>query len=278
MLHNDDRPIVRVTDNDLLAAMQILACIARPHNQSKLEAGGKLLQAWFWARKRQRGEPTPNLDFLHAKSFQKSRIEAKLSTFSNDLLSAFRAGLWLQWKILGNASKQHDWFKGFDGVSVRSLSAKHWNQKNADKVAMDNSFTTSRDDDAGNLRKSIWHKRRPVLHMALAAGNAIAQAAQEREQPSEKLTQLIAEWQALNPDLERAIAEGDGNSPAIAKWNRLSKAVSDERKNSREPLGLEAIVFDPVWVSPALEEAEQWAATIESHNLVNDVPLWRFVR
>lgn len=277
-MSNDDRPIVRVTDNDLLAAMQILACIARPCPQSKLEAGGKLLQAWFWARKRQRGEPTPELDFIHPKSFQRNRIEPKLRTFSNDLWSAFRAGLWLQGKILGNASTQHHWFKGFSGISVRSLSAEHWNQKNADKVAMGNGFTTSRDDDAGNIRKSIWHKRRPVLHMALAAGNAIAQAASEREQPSEKLTQLIAEWEALNPECQRAIETRDCNSPAIAEWNRLSKAVSDERKNSREPLELAAIVFDPVWVSPALEEAEQWAATIESRNLVNDVLLWRFVR
>ena len=45
------RPVVRVTDNDLLASMQILACIARPH---RVSSAGEILQQWSWARRRLR--------------------------------------------------------------------------------------------------------------------------------------------------------------------------------------------------------------------------------
>ena len=284
MLPNVQRPVVRVTDNDLLAAMQILACIARPPNpkeplkQGKLEAGGNLLQAWFWSRKRHRGDKTPELDFLHAKSFQRSRIEDKLRTFSKDLYNAFEAGRWLQYKILGDASRLDPSLSGFRGISLRSLAADHWNRKNATRLAYDHGYTYSGLDDASNIRASIWTKRRPVVHMALAARNAIGSAALDREQPSEELKRLSAAWFALTPECERAYSEGEWDAPVFAEWNRLSKAISDERRNSRKPIELEAIVFDPVWVEPALKEAEEWAATIESRNLVGDVPLWRFVR
>lgn len=277
-MESDDRPIVRVTDNDLQAAMQILACIARPHNQSKLEAGGNLLQAWFWARKRQRGESTPDLDFQHGKAFQRSRIEPKLNTFSKDLWNAFVAGRWLQSKLLSDASNLHPWFEGFSGLSLRYQAANHWNRKNANRIALDNSHTTSRDDDAGNIRASIWRKRRPIVHMALAAANEICRAASNRDQPSDRLEELVAKRQAISPQCDRDIAEKKGETPAIAEWNRLSKAISEKRKNSRQPLELEAIVFDPVWVSPALEQAEKWASTIERRNITNGQPLWRFVR
>ncbi|UAB78402.1 hypothetical protein INR77_01245 [Erythrobacter sp. SCSIO 43205] len=116
------------------------------------------------------------------------------------------------------------------------------------------------------------------MHMALAAANEIAAAAQKREEPSEKLKQLQADWLAITPDCQRAIDEGHHDAPAIAEWNRLSRAISEERRSSRQSIELEAIVFDPVWVAPALEQAEAWATTIESRNLVSGVPLWRFVR
>lgn len=261
--------------------MQILACIARPHNQGKLEAGGNLLQAWFWARKSHRGESTPDLDFLHAKSFQRSRIEPKLRTFSEDLWKAFEAARWLQAIMLSDAGKKHHWFHGFSQITLRSLAANKWNaapHRQAGFQSGEMAETAPEEDDAGNIRKSIWWKRRPVVHMALAAANEIAMAAQNREEPSEELTMLIEEWQALSPECERALAEGKSDAPAIADWNKLSKAISEERKNSRQPLELEAIVFDPVWVAPALEQAEEWAVTIEKRNLVSGVPLWRFVR
>ncbi|WP_271439759.1 hypothetical protein [Pontixanthobacter luteolus] len=277
MLTSDHRPIVRVTENDLLAAMQILACIARPHNQGKLEAGGKLLQAWFFARKRFRGEPTPGLDFLHPKSFQRSRIEPKLKTFSEDLWKAFEAARWLQAIILSSARDQHCWFQGFSHVTLRSLAANKWNtapNRQAGFQSGELTETIPEEDDAGNIRKSIWWKRRPIVHMALAAANEIAQAAIDREQPTERQKRLEAKMRAISQNRERAA----NDSTAIAEWNKLSKAVSQERRNASKPIDLEAIVFDPVWVAPALEQAEEWARTIERQNLVSGVPLWRFVR
>jgi len=84
-----ERPVVRVTDNDLIAAMQILACIARPHRPA---SGGELLQMWFWSRKHYRREKLPELgelQFLKKKWSQQNRIEPKLKTFSKDLFNAF---------------------------------------------------------------------------------------------------------------------------------------------------------------------------------------------
>ncbi|WP_373084890.1 hypothetical protein [Sneathiella sp.] len=138
--------------------------------------------------------------------------------------------------------------------------------------------TLANEEDATNIRKSIWNKRRPVLHMALAAGNEIANAHTHRQIPSKRLTELQDEWQVITPDCERAIANGDEQSAAISEWNRLSKAISEERKSSEKPIELEEIVFDPVWVEPALKQAEEWAGTMQRHQIVPKSQIWRFTR
>lgn len=160
------RPVVRVTDNDLLASMQILACIARPH---RVSSAGELMQQWFWARKRHRREGFPQELEIHISDMDK--LAAKLPKLSKDILDALRAGEWLreQWWRKSVARK------GYlaTGHSIRAMAASQWNREHRHKIEIDGDWIDSRDDRTSSIRQRIWIKRRSVAHMALAVRNEL---------------------------------------------------------------------------------------------------------
>ena len=148
---DEARPIVRVTDDDRVAAMQILACIARPHRPA---SAGELMQQWFWARARHRREGLPLELALPVPD--KDKLAAKLPALSKDIKAAIRAGDWLKMKCADEVTSY--------GLSLRQQGARQWNA--AHKA---DDHTTSRTDEAASAKQRIWNKRRPVVHMALAA-------------------------------------------------------------------------------------------------------------
>ena len=158
---NLERSIVRVTDEDRLASMQILACIARPHRPA---SAGELMQQWFWARKRHRREGLP--ENLAVRVPDKDKVAPKLDKLSTDIRDALKAGEWLklQWAVKSAANNGVK-VKGF---SLRAMAAKEWNRRNKEQIELDNDWIGSRDDRTASVRQKVWIKRRPVAHMALA--------------------------------------------------------------------------------------------------------------
>ncbi len=203
---DEARPVVRVTNDDRVAAMQILACIARPHRPA---SAGELMQEWYWARARHRREGLPPELMIPVPD--KDRIAAKLPALSKDIKAAIRAGDWLKMKWAAEATSF--------GLSLRQQGARQWN---AAHKADDR--TTSRTDEAASAKQRIWNKRRPVVHMALAV--------------REELRELHS---AGLPDLE-------------------------------------AVVFDPAWVSGALIRAEGYADAAIRHAILRQGEPWRFIR
>jgi hypothetical protein len=177
---NADRPIVRVTDNDTLAAMQILACIARPQNPAR---AGELMQQWLWARKRHRGEGVPH--DLAIPVPDKDRINTKFPALAKDIDAAIQAGEWFKMK----------WAAESDGVIVRAFGrslrqqgARQWNQ--AHKAAIDKGdlgATASRENEAASAKQRIWNRRRPVVHMAAAVRNHVLDITAKRTLELEEL-------------------------------------------------------------------------------------------
>lgn len=153
---DDVRPIVHVTDEDLIAAMQILACIARPLEPAR---AGELMQQWFWARRRSR-----RVNFLPELAIpvpDKDRINSKLPALAKDIKAAIRAGDWLKMKWAAESTSF--------GLSLRQQGARQWNAAHkADIERGKLGPTASRENEAASAKQRIWNKRRPVVHMALA--------------------------------------------------------------------------------------------------------------
>lgn len=181
------RPIVRVTDDDRVAAMQILACIARPHSDRATSAG-ELMQQWFWARQRHRREGFP--PELAVPVPDKDRIAPKLKKLAEDIDHALTAGEWLKLQWAAKSAKRNGVV--VKGVSLGALAARKWNRDNKEKLEEEGGeeeggWIKSTDDQASPVRQKIWIKRRPVVHMALAV----------REEARERHGGLPKELEAL---------------------------------------------------------------------------------
>ena len=151
-----ERPEIRLDDNDVVAAAQILSWVARPHRP---ESGVDLLQHWYWRLFQIRGREVPELPFdLRARK----RIEAQFKRLEIDCIAGFRAGMWLQWKILDHS--ECSWFANFS-MSTRELSRRRAAAKHPAREEYRNPDNEIRD---------IWSRRKPIAHLALSAGNAIA--------------------------------------------------------------------------------------------------------
>ena len=187
----EDRPIVRVTDNDLTAAMQILACIARPNRPA---SAGELMQQWFWARKRYRREGLP--DDLEVPIPDKDRIEAKLPALTKDIGNGLEAGRWFKTKWM--AESDGIITKAF-GRSIREQGAQRWNVEHQADIKRGQGHATSRDDQTATAKQRIWIKRRPVAHMALAVGNEMGGGIADLEE-------LLFDPSWVKASLERAEA------------------------------------------------------------------------
>lgn len=156
-----DRLDIRLDDHDLIAGAQILAWIARPHRP---ESGVELLNHWFLARRRHRGDPLPALPFELKKP---NRIEYQLAKFRTDLMRGFRAGLWFEQRSMSGPNRPA-LLRNFD-VKIRSLARRQLPIARRDP------------ENEGNIVRDIWSRRKPIAHLAIAAGSTIARLHQERE-------------------------------------------------------------------------------------------------
>jgi hypothetical protein len=154
-----ERRSIRLDDNDLVAGAQILSWIARPHRP---ESAVKILNHWYWELQRDRGKQIPDLPFALSK---RNRIELQFRRLEADCLTGMRAGVWLQWKVLENS--QHPWFTDA-GTSTRELARRR-------------AETKGTNTDPANEIRDIWQKRKPVLHLALSAGDALGRWLTERD-------------------------------------------------------------------------------------------------
>jgi hypothetical protein len=191
---DEDRPIVRVSDDDRFAAMQILACIARPNRPA---SAGELMQQWYWARKRYRRDGLP--DDLAVPIPDKDRIEAKLPALAKDLGNGLEAGRWFKEKWM--AESDGVIVKAF-GKSLRQQGAQRWNADHRADIKRGQGHATSRDDQTATAKQRIWIKRRPVAHMALAVGN-------ERHKGLSDLEELVFNTAWVQASLEQAEAYAD---------------------------------------------------------------------
>jgi hypothetical protein len=165
---NKDRPIVRVTHDDCTAALQIIACIARPKRPA---SAGELMQQWFWARKRYRREGLP--ECLEIKIPDKNKITAKLPALRKDILNAWESGRWLLRRCAADCGGE---VADRYGASFRQLGAKHWNDTHRRGITKgDLSEASSSRDESAVAKQIIWTKRRPVAHMALAVLSTMRQ-------------------------------------------------------------------------------------------------------
>lgn len=162
----DDRRLILLDRNDVVCAAQILGWVAYPHRP---EHGVNLLNQWFYSRRRSRGEEIPPLPFDLKK---KNRIESQLPKLQESVLDGLRSGIWFNRRMM-NALNRDELDGGIlNGIvealsmSTRSLATNRAERKEHLDIY----------GDTGNEIRKIWTKRKPVLHLALAAGNAIAEA------------------------------------------------------------------------------------------------------
>jgi hypothetical protein len=171
-----ERREIRLDDHDVLAAAQILSWIARPHRP---ESGMKVLNHWYVELQRDRGKVVPDLPF---NLMRRNRIEAQFRRLEADCLIGFRAGTWLNWKILSAAPGP--WLGGIN-VSTRELGRRRASARQA----------KPENETPNNEIRSIWSKRKPVAHLALAAANSIG-----ARYAAHDLRGFGLSWTILNPD------------------------------------------------------------------------------
>jgi hypothetical protein len=146
-----ERRVIILDKHDLIAGAQILSWIAFPNRP---EHGVNLLNQWFWARRKHRGEPVPTLPFKLKKP---NRIEAQLKVFERQLRRGFVAAEWFSHKSASGPSAP-PMIKGF-GISTRKLSSR-WGWYLADQNDPDDFKEPS------NVIRSVWSPRKNILHLA----------------------------------------------------------------------------------------------------------------
>lgn len=201
---DDSRPIMHVTDFDHVAAIQILTCIARPYSDSASRKAGDLMQQWYWARFRKRGQSLP--PELEIPIPDKDKIAPKLRKLANDLRDAFDAGDWLKLQWAAKSAQANG--VRISGTSIRALAARRWNQENKEQIELDNDWIDSRDDRTASVRQKIWIRRRPVVHMALAV--------------REELRDLYPEGL---PAMEQVVFQPSWVSNALVRAERYAEAA-----------------------------------------------------
>jgi hypothetical protein len=146
--------------NDTAAAAQILSWIARPHRQAGAE---RLLRQFVMKSAQLAGWAPPN----EIKLEKPTRLETQILNLQGDILKAFEAAHWFQTKVLRGDGSQI--FSGFPKISQRSLAAR-WSGYRKDEASI------------GPVMERLWKRREQVVHMCLAAGNAIGKMHHERGQ------------------------------------------------------------------------------------------------
>lgn len=182
-----NRRAIRLDDSDLIAGAQILSWIALPHRP---EFGVALINQWYWARKKFRGEPVPVLPWPLKKQ---SRFETQLSIFDRKVLDGLRAGLWLQRKCW--AALPEEWpspivqaFRSA-GASTRALAAARSHKRGSAQA---------------NEIRDIWTRHKPISHLAWAVADTLGgiYADEGREGFDLERTVFLPNW--VSEALDRA--------------------------------------------------------------------------
>lgn len=151
-----ERRAIRLDARDMVAGAQILSWIALPHRPAH---GVALLNHWYWARRRFRKEGVPALPFTLKKL---NRIEGQLQNFNARVSDAFLAGVWLQRRsfsaLPGEGGPIASMLKAW-GASTKSQAQRR---------------AVLRGTAQSQEIRDIWSRRKPVLHLAWAAGETLA--------------------------------------------------------------------------------------------------------
>lgn len=255
-----ERKEVWLDADDTIAAMQILACIARPNRP---DLAGELMQQWFWARKRHRREQVPDLPFRLKK---KGEIERQLGALKDDVLQAFIAARWFNRMIQQKSPNQSNVGNGLKKTSLRKMAGVEGKLE-------------PQDNRIGNVITKIWTPRRPVLHMALAAGSAIVATHTEGRPPSMRVIEIERQIEAILPSCQSAMNSGSKTARAVvSEYNRLLLELGAQRRRERRQIELEAVIFDPSWLDRALHEAEECSRTAVKYGVLEPSEPWLFRR
>lgn len=183
-----ERPSVRLDDWDLVAGAQILSWIARPHRP---ESGVELLNHWFLARRRHRGDPLPDLPFTLKKP---NRIEVQVAKFRIDVIRGFRAATWFEQRTM-SGPRRPPILQDFN-ATVRSLASRQLPSERRDI------------ENEGNVIRDIWSMRKPVAHLAAAAMTAIAKLHERHD-----INGLDIEMTVFDPTwVQEAIVESENRA------------------------------------------------------------------
>lgn len=176
---------LRLDDHDLIAGVQILAWIAMPHRP---QPGVRLLEQWFWARRRRRKENVPSLPFQLIKQ---GRLVTQLAQFERRSLEAFRAGLWFDRRVWAALPAGGPILTGIQsmGASTRRLA---------------NSYADRNGIEQGNAIRTIWSKRKPVLHLASAAAEILASRHADEDRRGFDLERTVFQPDWVSETIERA--------------------------------------------------------------------------
>lgn len=183
-----ERRAIRLDDHDLIAGAQILGWIALPHRPHD---GANLMQQWYFARRRHRGQENPALPFDLKKP---NRLAPQLVQFEARCLDAFRAGLWFDKQIMRGPNVIDGPIAGVMSVSIHRLAAGRMKAKGIDPV----------EQGTGNAVRDIWSKRKPVAHLASALGMFLVTRSEREGQHGFDLERTVFDPVWIDEVLERA--------------------------------------------------------------------------
>lgn len=183
---------IRLDSDDLAAASQILAYIARPHRPGSVD---QLINAWI------------------CNSERPSRLEPKIGTLVKDLLNTFEAARWLQRSILSNFANTKEIMLPDSGLRFKVTGFPGvWPVTSLRRSAL---ARAGGSEGSGNAFRDIWSKRRPVVHLALAAAN--------------EMGKLHRAQSSIGLDINLAVRDGSWVKPALLNaeaWARSAQSLS----------------------------------------------------
>ncbi len=185
--------------DDLVAGVQILAYIARPHRPVSV---AKVFDAWV----NQTEKP--------------SRLRPKIDVTVRHLLNGFEAARWLQRAILSGAANNKEAFllDSWQRVPVTGFSGS-WPATSLRSNAL---LRANHVQDTGNAFRDIWSKRKPILHLALAAGSEIGRLHHSQLIKGLDINLVVTDLSWVKP----ALAQAEGWAASAQTLSILPPALS----------------------------------------------------
>jgi hypothetical protein len=166
---------------ELAAGAEILGYIARPHRP---ESVIKVIDGWL----NQTEKP--------------SRLRPKIDTLVKDLLNGFEAARWLQRAILSGAAntKKIVLLETGQKLNVSGFPGS-WPVTSLRSSALKKTYDV---EGTGNTIRDIWSRRKPILHLALAAGNEIGKLNKSKAVSGLDINLAVTDWSWVKPTLVQA--------------------------------------------------------------------------